>query len=91
MTTKKKNVISVRLDDSTYKKLEEMKVLLEGIDGTFSSHGDLFKRMISLYHRYLLSLDEHKQDYHQLQNEALIKALTEDKPEPETPETPKKA
>jgi hypothetical protein len=83
MTTKKKNVISVRLDDDTFKKLEEMKVLLEGISGTTSSHADMFKRMISLYHRYLLSLDKNKEAYQKLQTEALIEALK--------PETPKKA
>jgi DNA-binding transcriptional regulator YbjK len=76
MSGKKKNVVSVRLDEKTHNKLSEIQQLLEEIYGSPYSQSDIFKQMISLYHRYLISVD--REALNELQRKSLIKALSED-------------
>jgi len=55
---KKKNVVSVRLDDESLLKLQSIQDLLGEKIGLETSYSVTFEAMINLYHKFLTELDK---------------------------------
>ncbi|REB10983.1 hypothetical protein DVB69_01530 [Sporosarcina sp. BI001-red] len=75
MVNSKSTVVSIRVNDDTLNKLQEIQNLLKVKTNTETTQGVLFANMIALYHKYLNDLDKDEQDA--FIKAQLVKALTE--------------
>lgn len=71
----KSTVVSIRLNDDTLNKLQEIQKLLKVKTNTETTQGVLFANMLGLYHKYLTELDKDEQDA--FIKTQLVKTLTE--------------